>query len=50
MTADAAHIAPDDLEAVLWRLISGSDSQDGDAFLALLDETAEAFAGSSEPR
>ena len=50
MSAAAAHVPADDLEAVLWRLISGSDSQDGTPFLALLDEAAAAFAGSPDPR
>ena len=50
MSAAAAGVPADDLESVLWGLISGSDSQDGTTFLALLDEAAEAFAGSPDPR
>jgi diguanylate cyclase (GGDEF)-like protein len=38
-----------DLEAALWRLLSESGRQDGDAFLALIDGAAGVFAGSSEP-
>ena len=49
MTAAAA-LPSGDLEAALQRLVSGSDRQDGEPFLALLDETAAAFAGSSDPR
>jgi diguanylate cyclase (GGDEF)-like protein len=38
-----------DLEAALWRLLGGSDRPDGDDFRALIDDTVEAFAGSSDP-
>ena len=44
-----ALVASGDLEAALWRLLSGRDRQDDDAFLALVDETSDAFAGSSDP-
>jgi diguanylate cyclase (GGDEF)-like protein len=50
VTAAAADLPPADLEAALWRLVSGSDRHDGAPFLALLDETAEAIADSSDPR
>ncbi len=43
-----ARVASGDLEAALWRLLSGSDRQD-DALLTLLGETADAFAGTSDP-
>ena len=45
-----APVAPGDLEAALWRLLSGGDRRDDDdAILALVDETADAVAGSSDP-
>jgi diguanylate cyclase (GGDEF)-like protein len=48
---DAADSLPSgDLEAALQRLISGSDRPDDDSFLALLDETADTFTGSADPR
>src|SRR5688500_15543270 len=50
VTAAPASMPSGVLEAALWRLLCGSERQDGDPFLALLDETAEAFAGGSEPR
>ena len=43
-----ARVASGDLEAALWRLLSGSDRPD-DAFRALADETTDAFAGTSDP-
>ena len=50
MTPGPAVVASGDLEAALWRLLSGSDREDGDEFLTLLDETADVFAGSPDPR
>ena len=50
MTPGPALVASGDPEAALWRLLSGSDRQDDDDFLALLDATAEVVAGSSDPR
>jgi diguanylate cyclase (GGDEF)-like protein len=50
LTPGPAVVAPGDLEAALWRLLAGSDRQDGDDFLALVDDTAEVFAGSPDPR
>jgi diguanylate cyclase (GGDEF)-like protein len=50
VTAAAASLPSGDLEAALWRLVSGSDRQDDDSFLALLDETADAITGSADPR
>ena len=45
-----APVAPGDLEAALWRLLSGGDRRDDDdTILALVDETADAVAGSSDP-
>ncbi len=45
-----APVAPGDLEAALWRLLSGSERRDDDSILALVDETADEIAGSSDPR
>jgi diguanylate cyclase (GGDEF)-like protein len=45
-----ARVASGDLEAALWRLLSGSERQDGADLLALIDDTAEVLAGSSDPR
>jgi diguanylate cyclase (GGDEF)-like protein len=44
-----ACVASGDCEAALWRLLSGSDRQDDATFLALIDDTADVFAGSSDP-
>ena len=43
-----APVAPGDLAAALWRLLSGGDRRDDDTVLALVDETADAVAGSSD--
>ena len=45
-----APVAPGDLEAALWRLLSTSDRRDDDdTILALVDETGDALAGASDP-
>ncbi|TFV74964.1 GGDEF domain-containing protein [Blastococcus sp. CT_GayMR19] len=48
MHPGSARVASGDLEAALWRLLASSDRQD-DAFLTLVGETADAFAGTSDP-
>jgi diguanylate cyclase (GGDEF)-like protein len=45
-----ARVAPGDLSALLWRLLSASAREDATAFIALLDEAGNAFAESTEPR
>jgi diguanylate cyclase (GGDEF)-like protein len=48
--ARSARVATSDLQAALWRLLAASDREDMTAFLALLDETAEAFEAATDPR
>ena len=50
MIRRSARAASGDLQAALWRLLAAGDRDDPTAFLALLDETAGAFAAASEPR
>jgi diguanylate cyclase (GGDEF)-like protein len=52
-----AHVTPRparapqrDLEASLWRLLTASDREDAPAFLAELDDAADALAEAAEPR
>jgi len=46
----SARAASGDLQDALWRLLAAGDRDDPTAFLALLGETAGAFAAASEPR
>ncbi|MCW2530841.1 MAG: Diguanylate cyclase protein [Blastococcus sp.] len=50
MSPRPVRVAPDDLSAVLWRLLAASAREDATAFIALLDEAGQAFAESTEPR
>jgi diguanylate cyclase (GGDEF)-like protein len=50
VTLGTAHVASDDLQAALWRLLAASDREDATAFLTLLDEAGEAFVETSEHR
>jgi diguanylate cyclase (GGDEF)-like protein len=44
-----ARVAPGDLQAALWRLLAAGHRDDPTAFLALLDDTYEAFVQATEP-
>ena len=50
MIRRSARAASGDLQDALWRLLAAGDRDDPTAFLALLGETAGAFAAASEPR
>jgi hypothetical protein len=43
-----ARVAPGDLSAVLWQLLSASAREDATAFIALLDDAEDALAESTE--
>ena len=49
MTPGSARVPSGELEAALWRLLAAPPRDDAAAFLAVLDETDEAFAETDEP-
>ncbi|TFV87188.1 GGDEF domain-containing protein [Blastococcus sp. CT_GayMR16] len=50
MSPRPARVAPGDLFAVLWRLLTASAREDATAFIALLDEAGDTLTESSEPQ
>jgi diguanylate cyclase (GGDEF)-like protein len=49
VTEGSARVATGDQQAALWRLLAAPPRDDAAAFLAVLDDTDEAFAATDEP-